>query len=218
MGQVITLMPLLNQTLIVENGEFNNMTTMANTITKKPTPSMPTPTPAPPVQPKPLPIRNSGSGLGTPINIGGAIGNVGITPPSSNNTQPDQMPVTPNYGLVPEGTGMGGYGSGGFASGGFGGGDYEEPQINSQQSQILGYDETTKCPIYGYDENGKALYGVDLNGNIIYDPSQLPCALKSMPESEQSPISQIINDKTLRTSLIVLGGLALFTIIMKKNG
>ena len=211
MGQVITLMPLMNQTIIVEDDTFSNLTAQPVTGATK---------------------KSSGSSL---VNVGGVGGGQSVSGSGSggsgsslvnvgsisgaqqfqpiNRQQIEQMPTVPDYGLVPEDSGMGI--SGGFGASGFGAsGDFEQPQIN-EEYQVLGYDEATKCPIYGYDESGRPLYGVDMNGNIIYDPSQLPCALKSMP-SEESPVSQIATDKTLKTALLVLGGLALFTLIMKK--
>jgi len=109
---------------------------------------------------------------------------------------------------------FGGFGESGFGTNGFGdSGDFKQP--SAEDYEVLGYDKLG-CPIYGYDENGTPLYGVDQNGNVITDPTVLPCGMKSMQQRGENPVKQIAKDITFQASVLVLGGIALVTILNNK--
>lgn len=228
MGQVVTLMPLLQQTFIMEDsGEFLNQVENVPMSKGQPKPSgvvggatqMPT-----------LPTKPS-SGIGsTPSgSVGGGTGVINLpqqqvippTPVPTITLPPTQSPTQPTMGGgVDMGGGFGGgdFGTSGFGSGegfgesGFGAsGDFQQP--TSDQYQVLAYDKLG-CPIYGYDKNGTPLYGVDQNGNVITDPSVLPCAMKAMKKDE-SPVKQVTSDITFKVSLAALGAVGLFILLKK---
>lgn len=272
MGQVITLMPLIQQTIILEDsndflnqvggksgysGTVTKTPTRAVTTTKQPTTQTPsgsigggtsigsTPTGSlgsstPVIDSQPTQSSDFGFNIADwnvlsceqVISETNRLKNIRaqkIARPAAANQlldaniaignsiiqnectqQPStQMPEAPissggEFGIT------GGFGESGFGESGFGGDDFQQP--TAEDYEVLGYDKTG-CPIYGYDENGTPLYGVDLNGNIITDPTVLPCAMKAM--RDESPIKQIASDVTFRTSLLVLGGIALVAYLAK---
>lgn len=281
MGQVITLMPLLNETVFIQEPNvdmFQNAIQMTGTIGKTPTKmpvintsSNPTLTSAPtttkvpsklikkpinivpersPFQPS---VETTTTDFGfqfkdwTTLTSCGQIqaevqrlqgirnakvrrhpdaimlldqnisyGNSILALNCMPQTQPDAQPS------------MGGgfdMGGGGFD---MGGGDFQQP--STEQYEVLGYD-ATGCPIYGYDENGTPLYGVDQFGNIITDPTLLPCGMVAggdatnmetmpsvgggeIPKGEEMPFLGI-KDKTTRTAIIVVGAIAIAALIIK---
>jgi hypothetical protein len=127
----------------------------------------------------------------------------------SGNQMPTPTPpyVSPNLGdgfQAPLPISQPDFGESGFGAGS----DFTQP--STDEYEVLGYD-SIGCPIYGYDESGKPLYGVDINGNIITDPSVLPCAMKSIGNVG----GLNLRDKTLRTSILVLGGIVVLAILLK---
>jgi hypothetical protein len=202
MGQVVTLMPLLKQTIIYDNNtSFNNVTASSGTIggaTAYPN-DLPKKPISQPISPssgviggsQQMPSMGSGSGSGSGSQMPTP------TPPS----------VSPNLGggfQAPLPISQPDFGESGFGAGG----DFTQP--STDEYEVLGYD-SIGCPIYGYDESGNPLYGVDMNGNIITDPSVLPCAMRSM----ESTSGIDFRDKTLRTSILVLGGIVVLAILLK---
>lgn len=197
MGQVITLLPLLERTIIVQDD--NNFSNLVKTGSVGGAQNVST---SGGTRVSSSPRRTS------PVLAGRVIGGQEVPPPSSN--EPD-LSQTPDYGVIPEGGGGFGIG-GGFPEGG----DFETPDTQ-EEYPVLGTD-SYGCPYYGLDEAGRPLYGVDQEGNVITDPKVLPCGMKGQeaPVSDVSPVSQIASDKTLKTALLVVGGLVLFTLLVKK--
>jgi hypothetical protein len=218
MGQVITLLPLLERTIIVQDDGFSNLVrATANSRTSGSEKNKVLPT---------IGVRGGAvSASSVPQNkpvtrtrptVIGRLDNavpVNPPPPSGGGDDYNDIPVTPDYGTIPEGGGGFGIG-GGFPEDS---GDFETPQTQ-EEYPVLGTD-SYGCPYYGLDEAGRPLYGIDQNGNVITDPTVLPCGMKGQeaPVSDVSPVSQIVNDKTLKTALLVVAGLVVFTLLVKKK-
>jgi hypothetical protein len=151
--------------------------------------------------------------VGNPINNGGGGNNIPTLPP----------PADPNTGVtIPGGEGTwgesGGFGEGGWGTGGgmggggyFGGDDGMGGGEGEGEAVALGTDELG-CPIYGYNEAGQALYGIDQFGNVITDPTVLPCAMKAK-ENGKTPGAK--KDNTWLYVLLGVGAVALYAAVKK---
>lgn len=275
MGQVITLMPLLNETVFVQEPNvdmFQNAIQWTGNIGKNPTqaPTTPTsPSPAPTTTPKRNVVRlnrtinkvpqryplqpsvettttdfgfqfKDWTTLTTCGQIQAEVKRLMDIRMQKVRRHPDAIMLLDqniSYGnsilalncapqLQPETQpSIGGGGGFDMGGGGFdmGGGDFQQP--STEQYEVLGYD-ATGCPIYGYDESGRPLYGVDQFGNIITDPTLLPCGMVSgggetspigggeIPKGEEMAFLGI-KDKTTRTAIIVVGAIAIAALIIK---